>query len=269
MIAAGFADVLAKPVSNADWQLSHELTGSFYSPDVIRLIEEGHRLLEGIAPELPARDPEAVGCLMASLVISGYSMAVAGTTSPASGGEHLVSHYLDMTHYAFGEPNDLHGCQVGVGTHVAAALYERLMAFDIASLDVEARIRRLVPWPQYEQDLRNRFRGLADAVLPEAREMHLTPDQLRKRLMDLKARWPELAAKLRPGLRPASAIRDELTAAGAPTTFSEIGVTPERARRAIVDARDIRARYTILHLCWDLGVLQEWAEAILPEAMGK
>ncbi|MBM4080263.1 MAG: sn-glycerol-1-phosphate dehydrogenase, partial [Planctomycetes bacterium] len=196
-----------------------------------------------------------------------YGMAVAGTSAPASGGEHLISHYLDMTHYAFGESNDLHGCQVGVGTHVAAAIYDRLMAFDMAKLDVDARVLRLLPWPQYEQDLRRRFRTLADSVIPEARDTYPTPERLRERLVGLKARWPELMGELRPCLRSAASIRDDLKAAGCPATFSEINVTSERARRAIVDAKDIRGRYTILHFCWDLGVLHEWADRVLPEAL--
>lgn len=267
MIQAGFGDLLAKPISNADWLLGHELTGSVYSPEVIKLVEQGYRLLAGVASRLPSRDPEAIGRLTASLLASGYGMAVAGTSAPASGGEHLISHYLDMTHYAFGESNDLHGCQVGVGTRVAAAIYDRLMAFDMAKLDVEARVHRLVPWAQYEQDLRRRFRSLADSVIPEARDTYPTPERLRERLVALKARWPELKALLRPALRPAAAIVEDLSAAGCPSTFSEINVTPERGRRAIVDAKDIRGRYTILHFCWDLGVLHEWADGVLAEAL--
>jgi glycerol-1-phosphate dehydrogenase [NAD(P)+] len=264
MIASGYGDLLAKPISNADWLLGHEITGSFYSPDVIKLVESGYQFLAGIASKLPLRDSQAIGGLTASLIISGYAMAVAGTSSPASGGEHLVSHYIDMTHYAFGEPNDLHGCQVGVGTLVAAALYDRLMAFDMAALDVEARVKRLVPWPEYEQDIRRRFRSLADSILPEARDTYPTPEQHRKKLLDIKARWPQLRAMLQPCLRPAAAIRADLKAAGCPTTFREIGVVPERARRSIVDAKDIRSRYTILHFLWDLGVLHKWADAVLP-----
>ena len=267
MIASGYGDLLAKPISNADWRLGHEITGSFYSPDVIKLVESGYQFLDGIASRLPARAPEAIGGLTASLIISGYAMAVAGTSSPASGGEHLVSHYIDMTHYAFGEPNDLHGCQVSIGTLVAAGLYDKLMAFDMATLDVEARLKRLAPWPEYEQDIRGRFRGLADSILREAHDTYPTPEQHRRRLLDIKARWPGLKAMLQPCLRPASAIRADLKAAGCPTTFREIHVTPERARRAIVDAKDIRSRYTILHFLWDLGVLHEWADAILPEVV--
>ena len=36
--------------------------------------------------------------------LSGLSMAVTGTSSPASGGEHLLSHYWDMTRLRDGLP---------------------------------------------------------------------------------------------------------------------------------------------------------------------
>jgi glycerol-1-phosphate dehydrogenase [NAD(P)+] len=265
MIAAGFSDLLSKPVANADWLLSHELTGSAYSPDVIRLVEEGNRLLAGLAGRLPARDPEAVAALTAALVLSGYAMGLAGTSAPASGGEHLISHYLDMTHYAFGEPNDLHGCQVGVGTRVSAALYERLMALDREAVDVDERVGRLAPWAQYEQGIRTRFGALAEAVVPHAREAYPTPERLRRRLTDFKIRWPEIGARLRPTLRTSAAVLADLQAARCPTTFTEIGAAPDRARRAVVDGKDIRARYTILHFCWELGVLDAWADEILPQ----
>ena len=55
-------------------------------------------------------------------------------------------------------------------------------------------------------------------------------------------------------LPPASVLPGDLRAA-------------EGARRYIVDAKDIRSRYTILHFLWDLGVLHEWAEAVLPEVL--
>ena len=76
---------------------------------------------------------------MGSLVLSGLSMAVAGTSAPSSGGEHLISHYLDMTHYAWGWPADLHGCQVGVATLTTAALYEKLLALDLSKIDLAQR----------------------------------------------------------------------------------------------------------------------------------
>ena len=268
MIASGFGDLLSKPVSNADWLLSHHLTGSRYCADVIRLVEEGTRLLAGVADRLPAREPEAVARLMGALVLSGYAMALAGTSAPASGGEHLISHYLDMVHYAFGEPNDLHGCQVGVGTRVSVALYERLLAWDPASLDVEARVAALPPWTAYEPLVRERFGKLADSVVPYAREGYPTPEVLANRLRRLRAEWPALSALLRRGMRHPAQVMSDLSAAECPRTFAAINARPGRAREAVLWSKDIRPRYTILHLCWDIGELVPWADGIMPSVSG-
>jgi glycerol-1-phosphate dehydrogenase [NAD(P)+] len=154
---------------------------------------------------------------------------------------------------------------VGVGTRVAAGLYERLMALDVRKIDIDARVRTLVPWHEYERHLHARFGRLADSVVPHARQAYPSPDQLRHRLTELVGHWPALQARLRPSLRPAAAVLADLRSAGAPTTFAELGVSRERARRAVVESKDIRARYTVLHLCWELGVLEEWADQVLPE----
>jgi glycerol-1-phosphate dehydrogenase [NAD(P)+] len=264
MIASGFADLVSKPVSNADWLLSHHLTGSFYSAEVIRLVEASTIWLEGRVARLPARDRDAVAALTAALLASGYAMALAGTSAPASGGEHLISHYLDMTHHAGGGAHDLHGCQVGVATQVAAAFYEALLAAGPGAVEPARAVARLRRWPEYEEGIRARFGVLADDVLPYARAGYPAPQQLAARLERLQAEWLRIVAPLAARLRPAAAIRADLLAAGAPTTFAELGVTPERARRAVLDARDIRPRYTILHLAWELGRLEEWTDRVLP-----
>jgi hypothetical protein len=97
MIAAGMADLLAKPVSTADWTLANALLGDPISLDGLTVVEQSAMLADGIAPELPPRKPEAIARLFEALFVSGLAMAVSGASSPASGGEHLISHYLDMT----------------------------------------------------------------------------------------------------------------------------------------------------------------------------
>lgn len=263
MIASGFGDLLSKPVSNADWRLGARIVGSAYSPETMQLVEPGFKLLEGVAPKLAERDPEAVGKLTGSLCVSGLAMAVAGSSSPASGGEHLISHYLDMTHFAYGDPHDFHGCQVGVGTITTAALYEHLAAFDPDSFDLEARLEALEPVEAYEAQTRARFGDLSDAVVPHMRTLYPSKDELRRRLETLLGDWDDILADAQASLRPAAAIRGELEAAKCPTRFDQIGASAERARRAVVYSKDIRGRYTILHLAWDLGMLETWADDVL------
>lgn len=268
MIASGFGDLISKPVSNADWRLSFRLLGSHYSPETIKLVEQGFALLEGIAPRLRERDPEAVGRLTGTLCVSGLAMAVAGSSAPASGGEHLISHYIDMTHFAFGQPHDFHGCQVGVGTITTAALYEKLTAMNPDDIDVEARVAALAPVDAYEEGVREHFGVLSEAVVGHMRNIYPTPEVLRTRLSALKAQWSSIIEDVNGSLRPAASIRDELVAAGCPVTFAEIDVDDERARRATVHCKDIRARYTILHLAFELGVLDAWADDVLENFHG-
>jgi len=265
MIASGLGDLVSKPVSNADWRLSRLLLGSEYSPKAVALMDETARLTRGIGPQLRAREGEAVARLAAALILSGFAMSVAGTSSPASGGEHLISHYLDMTHFAFGEEHDLHGCQVGVGTVMTAGLYEKLREFRPESVDIESRVASLAPWEEYESMLCERFGPIAHAVVPYARAGYPTPEVIRDRLSRLKAEWPEIVAEVCEPVPSAETIRAELASAGCPSTFPEINVTAERALRAVTHGKDIRSRYTILHLAWELGLLESWAGEVLGE----
>lgn len=263
MIASGLGDLISKPVSNADWQLSATLNGSFHSAEAMKVIELGASMLDGVAPKLLARDREAVAGLTGSLMVSGLAMSIAGSSSPASGGEHLISHYIDMTAHAFDQPYDFHGCQVGVGTLTTARFYELLAALDPAQIDVEARLSALPAWEDYDALLRERFGSLYDAVVKHARAGYPSKDELKARLTTLKARWPEVLEKVGQTLRPMRAIEEELLSAQAPVRYAQLDVDPERAYNAIVHCKDIRNRYTILHLAWELGLIETWAKDAL------
>ncbi len=263
MIAAGLGDLLSKPVSQADWLLAHHLTASPYSRAAGQLIDASAELLIDVPMHLP--EIEAVSKLTASLLLSGLSMTLAGTSAPSSGGEHLISHYIDMTHHALGEANDLHGCQVGVGTITTAALYEKLLAIDPTSIDVDACLARHKSWAQQKCVIQDRFGTLSNAVLPHAQQGHAEPEELHQRLSVLKNNWHKITAELRAILRPAMQIKADLQAARGPTNFAALGVQPARARCAILHSKDIRARYTILHLLDELGWLESWVDEVLAD----
>ncbi len=263
LIQSGIGDLASKPVSNADWVISAHLTGSVHSADAESVIAESWKLLDGIAPGLARRDPRTVERLFSSLILSGFAMNVAGSSAPASGGEHLISHYLDMVAIAAGREHDLHGRQVGVGTVTAALLYEKLLALDAATIDPDGRADALDPIAVHESLIRKRFGDLAESVLPHARAGYPEPKVLRERLTLLKNNWSTIMTEARTTLRSAEEIARELRSAGAPVTYREIGVDRDAAFRAIVHSRDIRSRYTILDLVWELGHLEEWADEAL------
>lgn len=263
LIQSGIGDLASKPVSNADWIVANRLTGSTHSTEAARVIDASWKLLEGVAPGLATRERDAVERLSASLILSGFAMTVAGNSAPASGGEHLISHYIDMVAIANGERHDLHGRQVGVGTITAAFLYKKLRSLSPDSVDPDALAGRLAPWKEHEKLILERFGTLADSVLGHAKAGYPDPETLKARMATLKAQWSTIMGELESSLRDPDAIEAELRAAGGPVRFNDLGIDKERAYRSVAHSRDIRSRYTILDLVWELGFLDEWArEAI-------
>lgn len=260
MIASGLGDLYSKPVSNADWRLSHRLLGTFHSPIVMEIVDAAAGILEGVAPLLPSRDEEAVGKLTGAIMLSGLAMQAAGTSGPASGGEHLISHYVDMTSIAYDLPHDFHGCQVAVGTLTTSTLYEEVRALDPATIDIDARVAAHPEWNEYEPVIRSRFGPLSDAVIAHARKMYPSRDEVRARLERVVASWDDLFEDVGTTLRTTADLSAELESAKCPTRFEEIGVDYKRALSAVKWCKDIRARYTILHLASELGVLDDFAD---------
>lgn len=265
MICSGLGDLMSKPVSNSDWALSARLNGTPHSAEAMAIIEKGADLLNGVAPQLPDRDREAMRGLVESLMLSGIAMSVAGSSSPASGGEHLISHFIDMTAFSRGKAHDLHGCQVGVGTLTTAYLYEKLREIDPSDIDIDARVDALPQWDDYDELLRERFDGIYDAVVEHAEPGYPSPEELRRRLTKLVDAWDLIMEETSTTLRTKQSLEDELRSAECPVRFKDLGVSKDRARRAIAHSKDIRNRYTILHLAWELGVLDDWASEAIDE----
>ncbi len=121
-IAAGLGDLLANPLALRDWALAaeHGLEGIDqqawdFSSESFEAVE---RFLDH-DPALSEKDPAFLRHLADALVLSGMSMIHSGTSRPASGGEHEISHAIDELHGG----RAMHGAQVAFGCLVSIALY--------------------------------------------------------------------------------------------------------------------------------------------------
>lgn len=258
LAAAGLGDLMSKPVSDSDYWLSAQLDGGTYNPLPARIVDHAVTRAAAAAAGLPTRDPDAHGALGVALTLSGVAMVVAGSSAPASGGEHLLSHLWDMERHAAGQDIRLHGAQVGVCTLISAALYQRLLALPTPTFAPPP------PWPDEEARIRADFGPLADAVLPQAHRKHA---RARDRLATLRKHWSAIHAGLTARSLPKPAeIRAVLAAAHAPHTLDALDEPRHNAARVLRLARDIRDRITVLDLAFDLGILPAAAHAILDEA---
>ncbi len=118
-LKAGAADVISNLTALLDWKLSSRLHGEEYSSSAAaiseyaarELLEKSHMVLEGVE--------ESVWLVTKQILASGTAMAIAGSSRPASGSEHLIAHALEMTNPG----ESIHGEQCAIGSVVSMFLH--------------------------------------------------------------------------------------------------------------------------------------------------
>jgi glycerol-1-phosphate dehydrogenase [NAD(P)+] len=260
MTAAGYADLLAKVPAGADWIVADALEVEAIDPAVWSLVQNPLREATARPADLHARDASAMQDLVEGLVMAGLAMQAASSSRPASGAEHQFSHLWEMEGLGHDdEPPLSHGFKVGLGSISTSALYERVVARDLSALDVDAAVAAWPSWEEVERGVRaaHTTPGLDDAAVEETRAKYVGADELRTRLGLLRERWPSLRERLGEQLLPAARVRDQLHAAGAPTTPGGIGLDAGALRATYRRARMIRRRYTVLDLGDQAGILDD------------
>jgi glycerol-1-phosphate dehydrogenase [NAD(P)+] len=121
-VRAGVGDLLANPFALRDWKLAADRGLDEIDERAWKMSENSYAAIEPhLTSDLSerARDPEFLKTLANSLILSGMAMVYAGTSRPASGAEHEISHAIDKL---FGG-RAMHGAQVAFGCTISAALY--------------------------------------------------------------------------------------------------------------------------------------------------
>jgi glycerol-1-phosphate dehydrogenase [NAD(P)+] len=242
LIRAGLGDSVARSTAQADWLLSHLLLDRPYREVPFALLADDEQQLFADPAALVAGDAQALRALVRTLVLSGFGMTLCGGSYPASQGEHLLGHYLEMIH-----PLDvLHGEQIGVCSVAMADLQERLLAWSQPPVLRASTLTReelqlaygdaagAACWSEYE-------RKRIDAA---------RADELNARL---SVQWDAIRGRISSVTVGAERIRSALAAAGAATSPSALGYTDAELVRAITHARVLRDRYTFLDLAADAG----------------
>ncbi|MBL7160636.1 MAG: iron-containing alcohol dehydrogenase [Candidatus Aenigmarchaeota archaeon] len=121
LIASGAADAMSKYTSIYDWKLARA-KGEYYSEYSASLSLLAADIVRNSADMIKEREERGLKNLINALVSSGIAMSIAGSSSPASGSEHLFSHALDEIAQHRSLEGNLHGNQCGVGSILASYL---------------------------------------------------------------------------------------------------------------------------------------------------
>jgi len=111
---SGVGDLVSKFTAVTDWKLAFHAQGTPVD-DFAALLSDAS-VYQFIAR--PKRDLDGMRLLGTALLLNGISMSICGSSRPASGSEHLISHALD----SLSKRPRLHGLQVGVATYLISLL---------------------------------------------------------------------------------------------------------------------------------------------------
>ena len=262
MLKAGLGDMLAKYVSIAEWRIAHIITGEYYCERVAQLIRTALKKCVDNAEGLLKRDEAAVQAVFEGLVIGGVAMAYAGVSRPASGVEHYFSHVWDMRGLEFGTQVDLHGIQCAMGTMKAVELYEAVKSVvpnkEKAFAAVEA-----FDAEQWNEELR-RFLGNSGETMIEQEKKERKYDKSTHpaRYQKIVDNWDAIQKILAEELPSAAELSKVMEVIGISTDLNTIGVDSECAKMTFKMTKDIRDKYVLSRLAWDLGILDELAEKL-------
>jgi len=257
--AGGYADLAAKTISGAEWILGDFIGREPINPDSWHSLQDVLQEALSQPTKLRKADHNAMNSMFKALMLSGIAMQLEKSSRPASGTEHLFSHYLDMSGHTYNERPVSHGFQVGVGTLVMCRMFDRFLAMDFSRIDVDKLVSQ---YPSLEQE-----KSLADSLFKDfihpdlgskvVEEKYYTQSEVRGILNKIKANWPELRASLRTQVYPYKRMHHLLKAVGAPSKPSDIGLSRKQVKEILPKLRFMRNRVGLLDIAKMLGILDE------------
>ena len=264
MIAAGLGDLLGKCTCLCDWRLSHIITGEHQCERIMELVEKCVQDLLPVAGRAKERDPKVLGDIMEGLVLTGVAMSLYGNSRPASGCEHHMSHYWETILEQRGQRPAPHGAQVGVGTVLVLKAVELLLERKV-DFDAARRAAEVYDPVKWREEIQRAYGPAAPGVIEMEEEAGKNASAGRLARIDtMERRWSEISALLRT-LPTSDYVADLLSGLGAPCRPEGIGIDRKLLKDTFLYCKEIRARYTILQMIWDLDLLDSISDQVIEE----
>ena len=239
MIQSGFGDIIGKYSALNDWLLSELVNGESLCRYVYDLVYDMVLTTEALADGIRNRDSQAIGKLMEALVIVGIAMSFVGNSRPASGSEHHLSHYFELTGILNHEDYFLHGIDV-----VYSAVQTQLLREQILGLEQFPQETYRHEPESWKAQIRQIYSAGAEGIIALQEKMGYYEKDYAAIYAQM---WPQIRQVL--SLVPSS---DKLLA-----TLETIGLnyedfqkeyTEEKIQKGVWFAKDLKDRYTVLWL---------------------
>ena len=241
MIKAGYGDILGKYSALNDWKLSKIINNEYFCPWIYDTTLSCTDATLKLAKGLLKRDEESVKTLMEALVTVGIMMKFATTSRPASGSEHHLSHYFEITGILNSTPYLCHGLDVAYSAYVTAFVRERLLEKDFS---------KTKPYSENEliADMKDQYGVLAESCIELQEKAGFYKADRSKIYKDKEALIKEVL-RLSP---TASQIKEMLSDIELDINDFFKFYSKAQIENAVLYAKDLKDRFTVLWLNFDI-----------------
>ena len=257
MAKAGLGDMLAKYVSICEWRLSNLINGEYYCEEVAEFTRQSLRACVNGAKGLLDRNSESMKMLFEGLINCGKAMDYAGCSRPGGGVEHYFSHIWDMRGLDFGTPTSSHGMQVALGTLNTIKCYQELKNIT-PNREKALAYAKNFDFADWSEQLRTFVGKGAEAMIAlEAKEKKYDLDKHAARLEVILEKWDDILRIIDEELPSVEEFEAILDSIEAPKTLEAIGLDSSTLAMTLKSTKDIRDKYVLPRLLWDIGELDE------------
>ena len=261
MAKSGLGDMLAKYISICEWKIAHLVIDEYYCDRVAQFTIDSRDNCAKNAAGLLTRDPKAMEATFSGLIDCGRAMDYAGCSRPGGGVEHYYSHIWDMRGIDKGTKTAPHGTQAALGTLYAIKAYKELLNI-VPNREKALEYVKNFDYAAWSEELREFVGKGAEAMIAlEAKEQKYDVEKHAARLEVILAKWDEIRKIIEelPTVEEFEAILDSMEA---PKSLAEVGMDDTVLGMTLKCTKDIRDKYVLSKLLWDLGVLDEICEKV-------
>ena len=242
MIKAGFGDIIGKYSALNDWKLARIINGEYFCDYIYNVTYEMIEKTLKTAKGLLNREEESVKAVTEALMIVGIMMSFATNSRPASGSEHHLSHFFEITGIVKNQPYFAHGIDVFYSTYVTAQIREKL-------LEVKYDGAQFVPdRSEYEKDINEAYGvvgsgciALQDKLGTYKKDRGSVYNSKVKEIKEILSEMPK-PSEIKEMLDLVELDLDEF--------YNLYG--QDKIKTAIKYAKDLKDRYTVLWMNYDV-----------------
>lgn len=241
--AAGFGDIIAKYIGIVDWKIANLLIDEYYCDAIAELTMDAVRRVVAMGEHVTDANEEAAGAIMEALILTGLAMKLAGSSRPASGAEHVVSHFWECRKLLNGIWPEYHGKKVGVASVLINRAY-RNIAERITEIDP-------IPDPTDWDEVKAVF---GEKMVDEMMKVNTPTITDKIDLARFKEKWPEIRRVILDILPTDEELVRIMKTAGAAIEPSEVHIDDEQLRLGLRYHGYMRYRVLLTRLLCMIGV---------------